>query len=283
MAELVIAFLGDVVGSVGRRAVAQAVPILREQYGVSVVIANGENSRQGSGITPEHVRELKAAGVHAVTLGDHCYKDRAIIPVLEDPNTPISRPANLSANAPGKRMIRLETAAGVPLYVMTVLGRLFMPMPSDSPFDAVDREIGAISEPSAMVLVEIHAEATSEKQAMAWHCLGRWGGSGPTGAGGSGSGPRVIGVLGTHTHVQTADARIVDHQLAALTDVGMCGPHRGVIGRTVEATLRAMVMQMPAPLDVASDDPRVCGAVLRIDPSARRALGIEAINIGVRG
>src|SRR5688572_20867057 len=129
MPELVVAFLGDVVGSVGRRAVAQAIPILRERHGVSLVIVNGENSRQGSGITPEHVRELKAAGVQGVTLGDHCYKDRAIIPVLEDPMTPICRPANLSGQAPGKRIMRLETSAGVPLYVLTVLGRLFMPMP----------------------------------------------------------------------------------------------------------------------------------------------------------
>jgi calcineurin-like phosphoesterase len=311
MPELVVAFLGDVVGSVGRRAVAQAVPMLRERHGVTLVIANGENSRQGSGITPEHVRELKAAGVHGVTLGDHVYKDRAIIPMLEDAMAPICRPANLSLQAPGKRIMRLDTSAGVPLYVLTVLGRLFMPLPSDNPFDAVDREIGAITEPGAMVLVEIHAETTSEKQAMAWHCLGRWGGAaaggggsgGGGGGGGGGSGgvnggvsergggpgvggpntPKVIAVLGTHTHVQTSDARIVDHQLAALTDVGMCGPHRGVIGRSAEATLRAMVMQMPSPLDVASDDPRVCGAVIRIDPAGRRAMGVEAINIGVRG
>ncbi len=105
---------------------------------------NGENSRQGSGITPEHVRELKAAGVHAVTLGDHVYKDRAIIPMLEDPEVPIARPANLSLRAPGKRLIRLDIPGGGPLYVVTVLGRLFMPIPSDNPFDAVDREIGAI-------------------------------------------------------------------------------------------------------------------------------------------
>jgi 2',3'-cyclic-nucleotide 2'-phosphodiesterase len=196
MPELVVAFLGDVVGSVGRRAVAQAIPMLRERYGVSLVIVNGENSRQGSGITPEHVRELKAAGVHGVTLGDHCFKDRAIIPVLEDPMTPISRPANLSGQAPGKRMYRLETSAGVPLYVLTVLGRLFMPLPSDSPFDAVDRELGSITEPSAIVLVEIHAEATSEKQAMAWHCLGRWGGGGTTGgSGASPTSPRVVAVV----------------------------------------------------------------------------------------
>ncbi len=151
------------------------------------------------------------------------------------------------------------------------------------------------------MIVEIHAETTSEKQAMAWHCLGRWGATPPTAgnggvSGGGGGGvstgggesggskaPKVVAVLGTHTHVQTSDARIVDHQLAALTDVGMCGPHRGVIGRSAEATLRAMVMQMPSPLDVASDDPRVCGAVMRVDLLGRRAIAIEAVNIGVRG
>jgi metallophosphoesterase (TIGR00282 family) len=276
MPELVMAFLGDVVGSVGRRAVARAVPILRERHRVRLVVVNGENSRQGSGITPEHVRELKAAGVHGVTLGDHCYKDRAIIPMLDDPMTPISRPANLSAQAPGKRVVRVgDGEGGGGVYVMTVLGRLFMPMPSDNPFDAVDREVGAIREPGAMVVVEVHGETTSEKQAMAWHCLERWGAS-------SGEGARVVAVVGSHTHVQTADARVVDYQLAAITDLGMCGPHRGVIGRSVDATLRAMVMQMPAPLDVASDDLKACGVVIRIDTGGRRAVGVEAVSISVR-
>lgn len=278
MPEIVMAFLGDVVGSVGRRAVAQAVPMLRERYGVSVVVVNGENSRQGSGITPEHVRELKAAGVHAVTLGDHCFKDRAILPMLDDPMVPISRPANLSAQAPGKRMVRLEIMGGGPLYILTVLGRIYMPMPSDSPFDTVDREISSISERGAMVVVEVHAEVTSEKQAMAWHCLDRWG----TGDG-MRPGATVVAVVGSHTHVQTADARIVDHQMAAITDLGMCGPYRGVIGRSAASTLRAMVMQVPSPLDVASEDPRVTGVVMRLDPVGRRAVAIEAINIGVRG
>jgi calcineurin-like phosphoesterase len=284
MAELVLAFLGDVVGSVGRRAVAQAVPMLRERHAVRVVVVNGENSRQGSGITPEHVRELKAAGVHAVTLGDHCYKDRAIVPMLEDPMWPIARPANLSAHAPGKRVSRLELEQGGPLYVVTVLGRVFMPMVADSPFDAVDREVGAITEPGAMVVVEVHGETTSEKQAMAWHCLERWGSGGAEARRGRGeAGATVVAVVGSHTHVQTADARIVDHQLAAITDLGMCGPYRGVIGRSTEATLRAMVMQTPAPLDVASEDPRVTGVVIRLDPAGRRAVGIEAVNLGVRG
>ena len=278
MAELVVAFLGDVVGSVGRRAVAQAIPILRERHAVDVVIVNGENSRQGSGITPEHVRELKAAGVHAVTLGDHCFKDRAIVPMLDDPMTPICRPANLSRQAPGKRVVRIDRASEAPLFVLTVLGRIFMPIPSDNPFDAVDRELSAISEPGAMVIVEVHAEATSEKQAMAWHCLEKWGAGN-----GTRPGATVVAVVGSHTHVQTADARILDHQLAAITDLGMCGPYRGVIGRSVDATLRAMVMQMPAPLDVASEDPRVTGVVMRLDPAGRRAVAIESVNLGVRG
>lgn len=278
MAELTIAFLGDIVGSVGRRAVAQAVPILRAERGVGVVIVNGENSRQGSGITPEHVRELKAAGVHAVTLGDHCYRDRGIIPMLEDPMSMVARPANLSPEAPGKRVVRVRTvgdeASGPPVYVVTVLGRMFMPIPSDNPFAAVDREVAAITEPGAMVIVEVHGEVTSEKQAMAWHCLERW-----TGA----EGARVVAVVGSHTHVQTADARLLDHQLAAITDLGMCGPHRGVIGRSVRATLQAMVMQMPSPLDVASDEPRVNGVVIRVETKGRRPLGIEAVSMAVRG
>jgi calcineurin-like phosphoesterase len=160
-----------------------------------------------------------------------------------------------------------------PLYIITVLGRLFMSIPSDNPFAAIDRELGALPEKDAMVIVEVHAEATSEKQAMAWHCLEKWT---------SPAGPRVVAVLGTHTHVQTADARILDHTLAAMTDLGMTGPHRGVIGRSASAVLQAMVHQSPAPLDVASDDVRACGAIIRIDPESRRAVGIQAIDIPLR-
>lgn len=284
MPEVVVAFLGDVVGGVGRRAVAHAVPVLRETRAVSVVIVNGENSRQGAGITPDNVRELIRSGVHAVTLGDHVYKDRAILPVLNDPDEPISRPANLALGAPGKRIIRLPgpNDAGsklpaelntVPLYIITVLGRIFMSIPSDNPFAVVDREISAIPEKNAMVIVEVHGETTSEKQAMAWHCLQRWTAN---------ESPRVVAVVGTHTHVQTADARIIDNCLAAITDLGMSGPHCGVIGRSAEATVRAMSEQYPVPLDVASDDLRACGVVLRLDPVSRRAVGIEAVAIPCR-
>jgi metallophosphoesterase (TIGR00282 family) len=274
MSEIAIAFLGDVVGAVGRRAVAHASKVLRETRGVGLVIVNGENARNGSGLTPDNYRELRKAGADAVTLGDHCYKDRGIVPVLEDANQPIARPANLAPTAPGKRVTRLVApgAEGPPIYALTVLGRLFMPLMSDNPFGAIDRELAALPEQNALVIVEIHAEATSEKQAMAWHCLDKWTGL---------DRPRVVAVVGTHTHVQTADARILDHSLAAMTDLGMCGPHRSVIGRDISATLAAMASQMPSALDVASGENRACGAVIRVDPVNRRAVSIEAVNLAV--
>jgi 2',3'-cyclic-nucleotide 2'-phosphodiesterase len=290
MGELRIAFLGDVVGAAGRRAMAHAWPKLRDLHGVHALIVNGENARNGSGCSPDNYRELRRAGADAVTLGDHVFKDRAILEMLEDPRQPIARPANLSSGAPGKRMSEVELpekAAGLggaenkkmpPVYVLTVLGRLFMPLMSNSPFECVDREmelLAAGEHANAMVIVEIHAEATSEKQAMAWHCLEQW--SGRDGK----AGPRVVGVVGTHTHCQTNDARVLEHSVAAITDLGMCGPHRSVIGRDVRATLSTMARQMPASLDVADGDNRACGVILRIDAEHRRAIGIEIVNIGV--
>lgn len=274
MSDLRIAFFGDVVGGLGRRAVAAGIPRLRADRSVRLFIANGENSRNGSGLSMDNHRELLRSGVHAVTLGDHCYKDRAIVPALEDPHEPIARPANLAPDAPGKRFTIIREPGLPPIAIVTVLGRIFMPLPSDNPFAAVDREIAAIASDSggggnardALVIVEVHAEATSEKQAMAYHCLERHVSTG---------GPRVVAVVGTHTHVQTADARIIDHTLAAITDLGMCGPHRSVIGRDVRATLTAMVRQAPAPLDVASDDNQARGAVITIDAEGRRASAIE--------
>jgi len=274
---LTLAFIGDIVGSAGRSTAVAAARRLREKHGATLVIANGENARNGSGLSPDNYRELRKGagpggwgGIDALTLGDHWAKERQIIPLLEDPEQPVIRPANLSPAAPGKHLVRLSVADAPPIYVFTVLGRLFMPMPSDSPFAAIDREMAAIPEKNAMVLVEIHAEATSEKQAVAWHCLRNWTGN---------DSPRVIGVLGTHTHVATADARLLDHVLAAQTDVGMCGPQRSVIGRDITATLDSMVRQMPAPLEVASEDCRAQGALIRIDTLHRRAESIEAFDL----
>lgn len=272
MADLVVAFFGDVVGGPGRRAFTHAAQVARERHGAHVVIVNAENARHGSGLSRDGYDLLRRAGADALTLGDHCYREKQAIPLLEDPAQPLSRPANLAQGAPGKRIVRVEPAqregapASGPLYVVTVLGRLFMPMPSDDPFAALDREIGAVPEASAMVVVEAHAEASSEKQAIAWHCAQRWP-------------KRVVAVLGTHTHVQTADARILEQCVGAVTDIGMCGPHRSIIGREVRDVLRFMTTQGPGALEVATDDPRACGALLRIDPASRRCVHIETLNI----
>lgn len=268
---LSIAFFGDVVGLPGLRAFEHGARSLRDAARADVVIVNGENIKGGSGITPEGYKDLRRAGADAITLGDHCFKDRRAFEVLDDPEKPISRPANLSWRAGGKTHVVFTPAPALhapPIAVVTVLGRLFMSMPANDPFETVDKVCAQIEEssPDALVIVEVHAEATSEKQAMAWHCADRWPG-------------RVVGVVGTHTHVQTADARIIDHRLAAITDLGMCGGHRGVIGRKVEAVLEGMVRQNPIKYDVADEDPQARGCLIRIDPDQRRALSIEALAI----
>lgn len=273
MAELNIAFFGDVVGAPGVRGFAHGAKVLRDAGEADVVIVNGENSKNGSGLSPEGCKELRRAGADAITLGDHCFKDRKICDDLDDPIKPVCRPANLSSGARGKRVARVMMNAEQmerfpPLHVMTVLGRLFMPLPANDPFEAIDREVGtlAAAEERSMVIVEVHAEATSEKQAIAWHCARKWAG-------------RVVAVVGTHTHVQTADARIVDGVLAAVSDLGMCGGHRGVIGRKVDAVLEMMTNQNPFPYDVADEDVRASGVVIRVDCAARRALAIKNFSI----
>lgn len=265
--ELVIAFFGDIVGSPGRRAFAHGAEVVRDRHGAQVIIANAENAKHGSGLSHEGYNAIRRAGADAMTLGDHVYREREAIPLLENPEVPVTRPANLAIGAPGKRIARIETAPGLPpVYALIVLGRLHMPMPADDPFAAIDRELAAIPEKDAVALVEIHAEFTSEKQAVAWHCARNWGG-------------RVAAVVGTHTHTQTADARILEHTVGAITDAGMCGPRRSILGRRVDDVLRMMTTQAPTVLDVADEDPRACGVIVRFDLNSRRTKGIEAFDL----
>lgn len=287
MPTFTTAFFGDVVGASGQSAFAAGVKRLREAQRADVVVVNGENHKAGSGLTPEGYKELRRAGADAITLGDHCFKDRRIVEVLDDPTKPAARPMNLSWRTMGKGFTLLtpeSTASGAhepnqsprralpagspPLVIVTVLGRLFMPMPANDPFEAVDRlcERLEAEHPDALVIVEVHAEATSEKIAMAWHCHERHPG-------------RVVAVVGTHTHVQTADARIIDQRLAAITDLGMCGGHRGVIGRKVEPVLEGMTRQNPLKYDVADEEPLACGVLIRLDTDQRRAVAIEAFRL----
>jgi metallophosphoesterase (TIGR00282 family) len=273
MSMLTIAFLGDVVGEPGVRAFAHASETLRHRDSIDLLFVNGENARNGSGLSPDNYKALRRAGADAITLGDHCFKDSRICDFLDDGDKPLCRPANLSPFARGKTRIRIgadpaSNRVHPPVYIITVLGRIYMSLPADDPFAAIDREVERIAaiEPDAIVIVEAHTEATSEKIAIAWHCLAQWPG-------------RVLAVVGTHTHVQTADARVLDGRLGAITDLGMCGGRRGVIGRDVAPVLSFMTRQSPASFLVASEDLASTGCLLRLDVAVRRCVAVEPVVI----
>ncbi len=214
---------------------------------------------------PKQYRKLCEAGVDGVTLGDHVYKKIEIVEVL-DRESNIIRPANLSARARGRRWMQLRSKAQPqrrPLYVLTVLGRVFAPLPADDPFEAIERvlaELPETPETKPLVLVEVHAEATSEKQAIARRFDGR-----------------VSAVLGTHTHVPTADTCILPGGTAFQCDLGMCGPHESIIGRDIARVVHHMTTGMPAHFETASGGPRINGVVVDLDEATGRALHVERI------
>ncbi len=264
-----LVMLGDVVGTPGRQAVAQCLGAIRDRWRPHLVIANAENAANGSGLTPQLYEKLCAAGIDGITLGDHAFRKNQIIKTLEQQSN-IIRPANLPAGAKGKGWMRLKPAQGEgtpSVYVVTVLGRLFINLPVNDPFAAVDAVLKSLPEKDPIVVVEVHAEATSEKQALGWYLNGR-----------------VAAVLGSHTHVPTADARILPSAptgrgTAYISDIGMCGPHESILGRRIDRVLTQMTTAMPAPFDVATGDPRVNGVLVEIDPQTRRAVSIERIEL----
>ncbi|MSQ90429.1 MAG: YmdB family metallophosphoesterase [Phycisphaerales bacterium] len=260
---IVIAFFGDTVGQPGRRVLQQAITSVRELHRPHAIIVNGENLRNGSGITAELYKGLRDLGVDGVTLGDHAFRDPRITPVLEDPSEPIARPANLSIKAPGKRWIRIPKSAARPrdIFVVTVLGRVFMTLHADDPFAAVDAVIASLPEPSPLVIVEAHMEATSEKAALAHYLDGR-----------------VAAVIGSHTHVPTADARILPRGTAFITDVGMCGPYASIIGRDPTGVLRAMTTGVHTNFEMGEGGERACGCLVEIDVATGRAIRIERLD-----
>ncbi len=257
---LKLLMLGDIVGRAGRRVVQQQLPRLRADYDVDLVVANAENAAGGSGLTPSMFSKLIKYGIDGVTLGDHVFRQVDIVASLRDePN--ICRPANLPERAEGATWMKLTTRdGGRSLYVMTVLGRLFMNGPlADDPFATVDLILQELEE-DVPVLVEIHAEATSEKHAMGRYLDGR-----------------VAAVLGTHTHVPTADARILPRGTAFITDLGMSGPYESILGRRIEPVVAHMTTGMPHPFGVAEDDARLCGVYIELDGT--RAKTIERIEV----
>ena len=276
MSELRIAFFGDIVGGPGRRAFANAVQVTKATHAPDVVIVNGENARNGSGLHPEGYREIRAAGADAITLGDHCFGDMRVKAVFADESAPVARPANLSDSAPGRTFARVGTTTP-PIFVVPLMGRLFMKFPVNDPFAALTATVGEITaaHPDAIVITDMHAEATSEKIAMAHHALRTH--------------PRtVLAVVGTHTHVQTNDARIISHTdetsgetatIAAITDLGMCGGHGGVIGRSATAVLDMMTTQRPTHLEVTGDETQARGVLITLNTETRQAIAIEPLVI----
>jgi metallophosphoesterase (TIGR00282 family) len=262
MSVITVAFLGDIFGAPGRMVVQQQLPNLRANHNPDVVIANAENSKAGSGLTPELYYKIRGYGIDAITLGDHVYRDRTIISLLEAPGEPIARPANLASKAPGRLWIHLTPTSSRPrsVYVMTVLGRIFINLPADDPFATMDRLLMELPETHPIVIVEAHMEATSEKAALAHYLDGR-----------------VALVLGTHTHVPTADARVLPKGTGFITDVGMCGPYNSIIGRDPEGVIRHMTTGVHVPYQVGTGGEALCGVLATIDDHTGRTLQIKPL------
>jgi metallophosphoesterase (TIGR00282 family) len=262
MSTLTVAFLGDIFAAPGRRVVQQQLPVLRADHHPDLVIANAENAARGLGLSPSLYHKLRSYGIDAMTLGDHVYREARITEILQKPDEPIARPANLPAGAAGRKLTRLAppNTGGKSLFIITVLGRIFVNLPADDPFATVDRMLSELPEPNPLVLVEAHMEATSEKAALAHHLDGR-----------------VAAVLGTHTHVPTADARILPGGTAFITDVGMCGPYNSIIGREKRSVLRHMTTAMHAPFGIGEGEEAMCGVILEIRTDSGRAARIERI------
>ena len=252
-----ILFVGDVVGGIGKRTLLALLPDLRDRYAPDFVVVNGENAAGGVGITPKIAREMLAAGVDVITLGNHTYRHREIYGYLDEEER-ILRPANFLASQPGHGSCVVRDARGDRLGVISLSGNLFMKA-GRAVFPEADAALRALDGKVDHVLVDMHAEATSEKVAMGWHLDGR-----------------VTAVVGTHTHVPTADARVLPGGTAYISDVGMTGPRGGVIGVNRDQAVAAMATQMPIRFETSSEDPWLNAVVIRAT-EPMRAAAIEQV------
>ena len=245
-------FLGDIVGSCGREAVVKTVPELRRELRLDYVIANGENCTNGRGLNARHADELLDCGIDVITGGNHTFQHREFYPYL-DASACVSRPLNYPPGAPGHGIIEIGD-----LVVVNLIGRVFMGADYDDPFRAVDEALAGMSK-NRFILVDLHAEATSEKQAMGWYLDGR-----------------VTTVVGTHTHVPTADARVLPNGTAYFTDVGMTGPRGGVIGVKREQAINSLRTQMNERFETSDEDPWLMGVLITAG-ERRSAVMIEQL------
>ena len=254
-----VLFLGDVFGRPGRRLVRELLPTLVNRYEVDLVAANAENASGGLGLTVKAAEELFESGVDLLTSGNHIFKHKEIIDYMEREER-LLRPANYPEPAPGRGSVLVETNGGVPVGVINVMGRVFM-APLNCPFQAADQEAARLeAEGARVILVDVHAEATSEKKALGWHLAGRVG-----------------AVLGTHTHVQTADQTVMDGGTAYVTDLGMTGPHDSIIGMKIGPVLDRFLTGRPTRFEAARKGLRLEGAVVELESDSGRAVKILRI------
>jgi len=251
-----ILFIGDIVGKPGRETVKVLLPELKKEFAPDFVIANVENAAGGSGITPKVADELFGYGIDAFTSGDHIFKKRDVLSIIND-EPRLLRPANFPSVSPGRGAGIFKTKSGDSILLINLLGRVFMEA-RECPFRVVREEID--KNKSNIIIVDFHAEATSEKVAMGWFLDGV-----------------VSAVIGTHTHIQTADEKILPKGTAYITDAGMTGPHRSVIGRRIEDVLTRFITQVDQRFEVANEDLRLQGVVLDIDNDSGKARSIARI------
>lgn len=255
-----ILFIGDIFGKPGREIARRAVRPLVEQRDIDFVIANVENSAAGFGVTGDIAETILSYGVDAMTSGNHVWDKKEILEYIPR-QVRLLRPANFPSGTPGRGSYLGRTRPGEPVGVINLMGRIFM-SPLDDPFAVVLREIEALRARTRVIIVDFHAEATSEKVAMGWHLDGR-----------------VTAVFGTHTHVQTADERILPKGTACLTDVGMTGPHDSIIGVTIDAALGRFLNGMPTKFEAASGPGRLNAVIVTADPASGKATAIERLNL----
>lgn len=254
-------FIGDIVGRPGRELVRRGVRPLIARHGIDLVIANGENAAAGFGITRETAEQIFGAGVHVITSGNHIWDKKEVLEYI--PHEPrLLRPANFPDGAPGRGTCIVETAAGVKVGVLNVMGRVFMTS-LDDPFRCAQAAAAQLRADGAqLVFVDVHAEVTSEKLAMGWHLDGL-----------------ATAVVGTHTHVQTADERVLPKGTAYLTDAGMTGPHDGVIGVDKAPAIQRFLTGMPSRFETATGDPRLHGVLIDADETTGRAHAVRRLSL----
>jgi metallophosphoesterase (TIGR00282 family) len=256
-------FVGDIFGKPGREIARRAIPALVATRSIDLVIANVENSAAGFGVTGDIADTILEFGVDVMTSGNHVWDKKEVLDyIARQPR--LLRPGNFPAGVPGRGSYLARTRTGEPVGVINLMGRVFM-TPLDDPFALAVREIEALRAKTRVIIVDFHAEATSEKVAMGWHLDGR-----------------ATAVIGTHTHVQTADERILPKGTAYLTDAGMTGPHDSIIGVTVDAALGRFLNAMPAKFEAASGNPRLNAVVITADAASGRATAIERINLSAQ-